>query len=269
MGNGKFILDKWYLDFVDDDGTAMIFYAAILTWNKVPVPFTQLLIFDPELGIRVKSRFSGVSMPQRSGNIIQWEDAGFGVQGSWEGMEKAVQSKLFESKEGDLNWFCHQPASNVRIKYGGKEFLGRGYAEQLILSVLPWKIPMDKLRWGRHYSEKRSLVWVEIEGEYNKQWVWFNGNKISDCEITDHQLRCDKIKLNLTLDHLTELEKGKTIKKVMRPVSKLIPGFKRNMALKFLNADSYKWLSESQLKWEGVVTKGMTIHERVNFNTML
>lgn len=263
-----FYLDKWFLDVVTDEGEAMIFYAAQLVWKGWTVPYTSWLHYQPGSGqgVQQRSRFRNVQMPLHNEGMIRWSDARFGVEGEWQAAADPLQARLFDSEEGYLDWRCFQPVSRVQLHIGDTLVKGRGYAEQLILTAPPWKIPMDELRWGRMSSEKNYLVWVEIKEKRNQQWLWWNGERVGDAVIQDDQIALPKQELLIKLDRSVELEGEKKIFTVVGDLLKFIPGFDQVMPLQFLMADERKWLSRSQLySREQLRSSGMAIHELVDF----
>ena len=185
---GDFLLSKWFLDFVGDEGEAMIFYAAKLKWHGWSVSYASWLRYNPASGVLLKSRFQNVSLPVIEDNLIIWNDPRFGVSGTWRSMADRIKTRLFDSEEGCVEWNCYQPASKVQLKIKDKILNGRGYAEQLIMTVLPWKIPMDELRWGRFGSENMNMVWIELVGKENpvvKQQMALNNPNFSPATLAD------------------------------------------------------------------------------------
>jgi hypothetical protein len=265
-GVGSFHLGKWFLDLVGTNGAVMIFYAAKLTWHGWSASYTSWLQYSPGCGVSLKSRFRDVQMPQIDDNAITWKDTKFGISGKWKSSAKMVEARIFDSEEGFLDWKCFQPASTVQLSINGNILEGRGYAEQLILTALPWKIPMDELRWGRFGSDENNMVWIEMKANEKRQWLWLNGEKIENCIIEDEQIRLPDKKLVLNLDRSVILESEKKIYTVVDKLRRYIPGFNKIMPLNFLMADEFKWLStgELQANYETVST-GMAIHELVDF----
>lgn len=264
--DGNFHLNKWFLDFTGEDGDAMIFYAAKLTWRGLTVSYTSLLHYDPSSGLSLKSRFRNVEMPQVKDSLITWSDSKFGVSGTWESLAKMIQARIIDTEDGYLDWKCFQPASKVQLDINGCVLEGSGYAEQLILTVPPWKIPMDELRWGRFGSDECNLVWIELREKVKQQWLWLNGVKIENCIIEDDHLSMPEKELVLNLDRGVLLESDKKIFSVVEKLIRYIPGFNKVIPLKFLMADEFKWLSKGQLQTAGkTLASGMAIHELVNF----
>jgi hypothetical protein len=179
-----------------------------------------------------------------------------------------VRARIFDSGEGFLDWNCFQPASKVQLRMNGNRLEGSGYAEQLILTALPWKIPMDELRWGRFGSDENNMVWIELKEKEKRQWLWLNGEKVENCIIEDRYIRLPEKDLVLNLDRGIVLESEKKIFAVVEKLIRYIPGFNKIMPLNFLMADEYKWLSKGQLQANNkTLSNGMAIHELVNFKT--
>lgn len=265
--NKNFHLDKWFLDFIGENREAMIFYAANLTWHGLSVSYTSWLQYDVTHGVRLKSRFRNVQMPKKEENLIIWGDLKFGVSGTWRSLENMIQARIFDSEEGFLDWKCFQPASKVQLKINNRVLEGRGYAEQLILTVPPWKIPMDELRWGRFGSVETNIVWIELREKEKKQWLWLNGDKIENCIIEDEYISIPHKDMVLKLDRGTVLEAEKKIFSVVEKIIGYIPGFKKVMPINFLMADECKWLSQGEFQaHDQMLSSGMAIHELVNFN---
>lgn len=263
-----FNLSKWFLDFISDEGEAMIFYAAKLKWHGLEVTYTSWLRYNPANGVSNRSRFHRINMPERNDSTILWSDHRFGVEGKWKTMTSPLQARLFESDEGYLDWNCFQPMSEVSIKIKDKTFEGIGYAEQLVMTVDPWKIPMNELRWGRYGTQENYIVWIEVRADEKQQWIWLNGEKINKANIEDNQISIPTKKISLELDKSVVLESEQKIFHVVKKLRNFLPGFKRSMPIQFLMADEYKWLSKGILKKDGKeIDAGPAIHEFVNFKS--
>jgi hypothetical protein len=266
VNNSDFYIDKWFLDFTGNDGEAMIFYAAKLIWHGLSANYTSWLNYDPKSGVKVKSRFRNVHFPEKNENSIAWGDKKFGVSGKWNSNAKPIQARIHDSDEGYLDWFCFQPASKVQLIINGKSLLGKGYAEQLIMTVPAWKIPMDELRWGRFVSEENNLVWIELRKDERKKWLWVNGKKEVDCIIEDESVSVPTKNITLELDKYVVLESEKKILSVVEKIIRYIPGFNKLIPLQFIMADETKWLSNGRFQTNGkTVSEGKAIHELVNF----
>jgi len=266
---GNFHLSKWFLDFVSESGDAMIFYSAKLKWHGWSASYTSWLQFNTLSGVTLKSRFRNVQIPQLKDDLITWKDARFGVSGKWKSLAGVIKARLFDSEEGYLDWTCFQPASKVQLKIRDKVLEGSGYAEQLILTIPPWKIPMDELLWGRFGSEGNTLVWIELREKERRKWLLLNGARIENCIIEDDHISLPGKDLFLKLDQGVKLESEKKIFSVVEKLIRYIPGFSKVIPISFLMAEEVKWLSKGELQIQGkTITSGMAIHERVNFKAV-
>ena len=265
----KFYLNKWFLDFVGENGETMIFYAAKLNWNMLEVQYTSWLSFDPASGVSQTSRFRNINMPVSKNGIICWSDSKFGVEGCWKPLATPLNARIFDSEEGSVDWNCHQPASSVSLKFKDRTIRGMGYAEQLLLTVPPWKIPMDELRWGRFGSSENQMVWIELIAEEKRQWLWLNGEKIKNCIIEDDNILIAGKNISLKLDKEVVLESEKKILSVVESLLRYLPGINKIIPLKFIMAEECKWLSKGILKKrDAVIAHGTAIHELVNFKSL-
>ncbi|TNE57124.1 MAG: hypothetical protein EP344_11560 [Bacteroidetes bacterium] len=264
---GPFYLDKWFLDLVSDDGSeAFIFYAARLRWHGIEVPYTSCLHFSSGK-IAHRFRLSGIGIPTIQDRVITWADTRFGVDGQWRTMAHPLQERVYQSDAGYLDWHCHQPASEAHLRVHGRELSGQGYAEQLILTLPPWKLPIETLRWGRFIGGEQYIVWIEMDGPEPVHWLWLNGQPVQQAVISDNKIDLPDHGICLHLDRKTTLESEKKILEVVKSMLRFLPGLKRVMPTGFLLADEYKWLSRGKLfKDNEPVDTGWAIHEFVRFD---
>ena len=118
----SFYLRKWFLDFVSDKGEAMIFYIALLKWRRFEVHYTSWMHYHPKEGVKNSSRLMKVHFPNISDNIVNWNDPVFGIEGTWEAMTAPLQSRIFESNEGYIQWNCIQPSSVVDLRINNEQY---------------------------------------------------------------------------------------------------------------------------------------------------
>jgi hypothetical protein len=261
-----FLLEKWFLDFVTDEGEAYIFYAAKMRWHKITVPYKSVLHYSPATGKMHRARFNNVRFPLIKDKTISWKDSALKVDGIWEARADSLNAQLFASVEGRLEWNCFQPTSMVKVKVGDIDLNGLGYAEQLILTVEPWKIPMKELRWGRFVSATDSLLWIEIKSEQTKQWIWFNGEKADNAIVSDTEIIIQSVDIRLKLENRQVIESEKKINQVVKRMLRFIPGFKHSIPFNFLSAEEYKWISRGSLYKNGLPEgEGWVIHEYIDF----
>ena len=260
MGETGFYIDKWYLDFVNEDNEVWIFYAAKLYWHGIVVPYTAIISGGPGRKSLKNSRYRHINFPECDAGKITWNDSGFDILGTWELQSSSISSRLFEDNSGYLDWHCHIPSGKVKLNIKGREMTGTGYVEQLKITIPPWVIPIDELRWGRFISEDG------FRNSEEKNWVWINGDIVKYCTITDNQIKIAKEKINIEIDKVYDIENEQSINKVVKNLVKYIPGFGKALPLKFLLAQNHKWFSKGVLHdFSEDICSGNVIHELVEF----
>lgn len=266
FSNNKFILNKWYLDFISEDGQAMIFYSADLKWHGYRIPYTSFLHLKPKESVKVRTHLGQLRTPRLTGNSIHWSDSKFSIEGIWQPKSDSIYQRLFESDVGALDWFCHQPSSEVNLRVNGEMFHGQGYVEMLTLSDYPWRFSTEELRWGRFICEKFVIVWIETLQLESKKWLWVNGEQNNDFTISDDSIIIKDMNLELKLDRAIVLESEKKILNVVQKLLRFAPNFNHIVPVNVLKADEIKWLSRGTVMNGNIhISEGMAIHELVNF----
>jgi hypothetical protein len=124
--NNPFLLTKWYMDCVAENGDALILYVADLRWNALTVHYGSLLTV---LGGRVGSTSSlrRHATPQVRDGTIEVNLPHLDIEGTWRGVRSPIQRTIFESEHGSVDWHCLQPMSQVDLLLRGTTRLtGRG-----------------------------------------------------------------------------------------------------------------------------------------------
>lgn len=264
---GSFKIVKWYLDFVGETEEVMIFYAAEIYWKGLKVPYASILMKIPGKPEVQKTSLKKVTLPHIDGEALRYANTNLGIQGLWKQEGQPLNACLFESEEGSLTWNCWQPRSGVILTINGKRFEGIGYAEELILTVPAWKIPMRELRWGRSLSGESYTVWIEINGDETRKWLWHNGERMTHFEVGDSEVAIHDKPLLLKLNQAEILEHEQKIHNVVKSLVRYLPGFNKIIPTNFLMAEGYKWFSQvTENREGGFITIGSAIHEYVNFN---
>jgi hypothetical protein len=164
--DSKFMLSKWYMDCVTDNGEVFIAYWGILRWKGISIHYASLLMHDDAEGTRVKTSLRRHLPPQAEASGVRWVSDSLGFEGKWISSFPPVEKELLASDEGTIQWQCRQPGAIAHLLISpGKSVSGFGYTEQIRMTIKPWLLPMDELRWGRFVSETDSLVWIEWRGE--------------------------------------------------------------------------------------------------------
>jgi hypothetical protein len=257
----RFLLSKWYLDCVSVDGSAFIGYAASLRWRGLSLNYSSVLQHLPGEEVKIDSTLQELSTPQVAGSSIQWSSPRLSVVGSWEAAARPIKRTLLESAAGSIEWNCLHPRARAEILTGkGRRLAGFGYVEHLKMSIPPWQLPFDELRWGRFLSEEDALVWIDWRGAHSLNLSFHNGVQIENARLTDQGL--DAGEIGLALNESLVLRDGVLVETALS----MIPGIQRLFPFRILGARECKWLSRGVLKKPGAeASNGWAIHEVVRW----
>lgn len=171
----SFALDKWYLDLVTDDGTAVVGYVVGVHWHGVDLRMAARLEVGPT-GHPVEHMALGdQAMPHLAGGCLSWTSDALGLRGEWRGLDAPITRTLLASASGNIEWSCVMPRARATVVTPSARHDGLGYAERLRLTLPPWALPFKILRWGRHVSDRHALVWIEWEGHHPLRAAWLDG----------------------------------------------------------------------------------------------
>ncbi len=232
-----FHLSKWYLDCVTGDGRVFVAYSARLRWRALTLDYTSVL--------GGRSCLKECPPPDCSGDRIRWRAPEVGVEGEWQALEAPVSQTLYDA-DGTVEWNCRQPRGRTEVHVGRECLRGLGYVERLTMTVPPWRLPIDELRWGRLLTEAGSVVWIDWRGPYAKQLVLRNGVP------TEPELLA-----RIDLDQGLVLRDGALGKTALAA----IPKVERLFPWRILRARETKWRSRGSL--DGA--SGWAIHEVVRW----
>lgn len=192
VGSGNFSLTKWYLDVVAQDGSVAISYWADIRWKSVRHSFCGLLL-RPADGDASPWRFIArrVAPPRRDALGVRWEANPLELSAEFARREPSFDHRLLENTEGTIDWHCEVPRADVRIRIGNTVLEGTGYAERLELTLLPWRIPADDIRWGRFLAADTSIVWIDWRGSHPLHLIFHNGRLIPATAISEQGIQLE------------------------------------------------------------------------------
>jgi hypothetical protein len=252
-----FSLVKWYMDCVTDDGDAAILYCADVNWRGIRLTYSSVLTVHEGL-VETQSSMAGYRLSSSDGQIGV-EFLRLKVSGSWRADAEPYQRTIFENASGTVEWNCLQPRSLVKLRVGGRELKGLGYAECLTLTLAPWQLPMRLLRWGRFVSPKESLAWVDWQGEYSTSFAIHNGRACKTLLVTDAEVAIPGATLRMEESFpLRAGRLGATVIPGTPTLGKLLPRSLRNI-------EEQKWRSRGRLDTKDGSSCGWVIHEVVHW----
>lgn len=259
----QFLLSKWYLDGVSDEGDVFIGYAATLRWRALVIHYSSVLQRQHNETTRVNTSLQNWSAPVVEGTSVHWSSHPLGVDGIWNAAARPIELTLLESDAGSIEWRCLQPRARCQISLGAEHRLsGLGYVEHLRMSIPPWRLPINQLRWGRFLSNSDALVWIDWRGVSSVTIAFRNGEQIDHSLITDREVLLDGGSICLRLEESQVLRKGPLVGTALS----VIPGIQKRLPIRTLRSYECKWLSRGSLREQRAeLCSGWAIHEIVSF----
>lgn len=257
----SFALSKWYFDCVADDGRTAIAYASVLRWRGLSIHWSSIDVRNGSSTVhRASTRRAAV--PQRSNGSMQWRSSALGCAVDCEALQKPFARTLYREPHGAVDWVCEASAARVRIEVADAAPVeGLGYAERLELTVPPWRLGIEELRWGRWIAAggAHSIVWIDWRGSHPQTNVFVDGVLASDATVLDTTITGAGVSLAID-EHETFVERnlGDVIGPIRR-LAALVP-------LSFLRAKEMKWSGRGTASgFDNAPVSGSTLHEIVSF----
>jgi hypothetical protein len=253
-----FELSKWYLDAVGEDGEVFIGYRAALRWRRLRVSYAAALTGGAEEA-RTASSVRAEEEPLLRMGSLAWAAPALGLEGTWTGDAPALLRTLYDSPGGSVVWACLFPRAQARVRIGERELHGLGYAERLEMTLPPWKLPLDTLRWGRFLSPDRFVVWIDWQApERSRTWVFVDGQEEREARVSEEEISFEGGRLRLPQASRLPLRDGR-LSHLLRDLSLPLRLSRRALAMQ-----ETKWRSRGRLETRGAPpAEGWAIHEVV------
>jgi hypothetical protein len=186
----------------------------------------------------------------------------FKINGSWERSDAPIAISLYKDNQNhELIWNCHHPKSRTEIKYNGKIYKGFGYAESLSLTIKPWNLPIDELRWGRFLSDTCTIIWINWVGKYPVNRIFLNGVEYNDAIFKDGIISFSDEIYQLKFSEILTIREGKLLN-LFPAISFLKLLFNRRI----LDTVEIKYKAKTIFSKNGVrLSKGWSLYEIVTW----
>lgn len=262
MNANPFLLTKWYLDCVAENGDTVIVYAAHLRWNTLSFQYASIItVLDGKVG--TASSLHGIPLPELHSDVLTLHQPGLDTEGTWVSLRPAIRRTVFRDENGEVDWHCMQPMAEVDLRLRQKIRLrGLGYAECLTVSIVPWQLPLTGLNWGRFLSREHAVVWIDWMGGQGLRSVIHNGEEFQQASMTESQVSFDAGHMRLELDRGLVVRQGQLGDTVFPGIAKLARLVPRSM----LSVSECKWRSRGVLQTPEGTSNGWAIHEIVKWN---
>jgi hypothetical protein len=258
-----FLLDKYYLDLVTDDGTAFVGYVADVAWHGLHLRYTSHLEAAPGALPVDTSALGDPAWPVVTPDGLSWTSAALGLHGTWCGLAPPVERTLLTSAAGAIEWSCLMPRARATVTTATGRVEGLGYVERLRLTLLPWAFPFQTLRWGRHVSADHAVVWIEWDGEESMRAVWLDGVPQPDAHVVATGVA------GLSGQRTLRWHEGHDLSRraVGATIARVAPLLATRVAGRLATMQEHKQLSRSSLVDAGgrALDQGWAIHEVVTW----
>ena len=254
-----FELSKWYFDCVSAAGDVAILYQARLRCGPIRLAYGAAL-YKPATGVT-----SHCTTLRPDGKVLSTDGAialrcpRLSINGSWSQLAPGFETMLLNGPQGHIHWQCVCPRAYADLSLGPHRVRGTGYVEHLTMTIKPWQLPFNELRWGRMVGRDDSLIWIDWRGDYARTWVWHNEEQ-STCEVHEGRVEVPDRNLALTLQNTAVLRHGELNDTALRPLRALTDLLPRWHA-----AHETKWLAQAALHSPGRSDTGWSIHEVVRW----
>jgi hypothetical protein len=258
-----FSLTKWYLDCVDAEGRAAIVYWSVIAWRGIEITWHSLSLHETGAEPVHRTSLAPVAAPAVDHAGIIWHTAPLGCRLECRPIQPGVEQRLLDTAEGSIDWRCETTAGEMTITCDdGPPWRGLGYAERLQMTLLPWRLPIDQLRWGRWIGAggERSVVWIDWRGPHPLTTVFADGQVRQASVVGDERIETGDAALTLTDRQLLYSRSLSDTLGGLRPVlAPLLPD-------SWLALEDHKWLSRGTLRAAGRPDEsGWVIHETVRW----
>ncbi|RFP63523.1 hypothetical protein D0N36_19020 [Hymenobacter lapidiphilus] len=262
----SFQLLKWYADLVDDaTGELFICYDSELRWRGLAWRFASFLRCLPAGRAHTRHAFLGAGpSPHLSPDAQEFRLVQPQLRGHWQQRATPLHEVLLDTDRGQVRWECWQPAATARLETTDTVYNGWGYVERLTLTLKPWHLPIEQLRWGRFVAPGHCLVWIRWDGPAPRHLIFYNGQRHANTgQITDDEITLPHHRLLLAQPH--PLRTGA----VGSTVFGRFPAFRQLLPARILRLRETKWLSQATFLTEAGVAlaTGPAVHELVEWPT--
>jgi hypothetical protein len=255
----SFSLTKWYQDSVDPAGRAAIAYSTALAWRGLMVSWHAVALYEPGSSTREWTSMARTDLPARENGRITWQPRALGATFAADPLLDPFNVRFIDDNRGVVDWTCEAGAARTSVALGNCSVEGLGYAERLLLTVAPWRLPIDEMRWGRWISAdgRRAIVWIDWRGAEPATAVFVNGVRQAGAVVTDDHVTADRLALTLSSPRVLHARSIGDILARIRPLGALVPA-------SWLAVEDRKCLSVGTLDAADRAT-GWAIHETVRF----
>ncbi|UCD25787.1 MAG: hypothetical protein JSW51_07720 [Gemmatimonadota bacterium] len=256
-----FHLCKWYFDCVTETGDAALLYWASIRWGLLRFRYGATLVSLGADPTEQRDTLRPRAIPEhRTDGTVGWKCQRLGVDAEWAGDADDIERTLLEDERGSIRWHCLLPRADATVRVGSRTLSGLGYVECLTMSVRPWQLPIEELRWGRFTSHSDSLVWIDWRGALRCTWAFANGVELRGAAVGSSGLNSSDDEIVVTIDDGRTVRSGPLSSSALHSVKWLLLLMPR-----WRHAAETKWVARARLTDPKGSRTGWAVHEVVQW----
>ncbi len=259
-----FTLEKWYADVLLPDGTVILVYLvqfralgfsrALVTAELFRPGYPAIRGDAPAPRVEGGEGWLDLGAARIDGEVLSFETPGLAGRLKYSARypPAALGAPFVAQRQRTLEWTVEVPDADVEGEVawpGGRlPIRGRGYRDRVWLDVLPWRMPLRELAWGRIAAGPHATTWTvaRLAGGGVRSVAWADG-RIIQAEERPGTLGESRVLVESAVADLPGLNLG-----ALRPVL-------RRLAL---DPREVKWACPATIGGHA----GVAIHERVRWS---
>ncbi len=195
-----------------------------------------------------------IEPPRIHGDVLTWRAEPLQCDFELRKRAPSLEQTLFPG----VAWHCLMPAADAMVRIRGRELRGHGYAEVVELTLPPWKLPIDELRWGRFGGETLSIVWIDWQGLHPLNVVLIDGCVVRGA-VRDGTVTAGDLSLSIGEDSVIRSAPLSETLAAIPLLTTLVPK-------RLLHARERKWCGRGTVRrGDDIADRGWVVHEKVTF----
>lgn len=244
----SFHFTKWYLDGVSTAGQVMIGYWAELRWRGLHLTWHSAAHSDPSGSLQEQASLTPVDPPALNQHVLTWGAPALGLSLEYRSLAPPYSLPLHATTDGSVLWHCEMPVAEVAAtRRGYPPQRLTGYAERMVFSLPPWRLPIRELRWGRWIADagRRGLVWIDWQGEERpRTWLVLDGHELRGGRVSENGVTAPDLSLKL-------VEPRALRSRVLSELVNRVPGLSHLLPETIMALREVRWMARGELRQRG------------------
>jgi hypothetical protein len=185
------VFEKFYFDMVDGRGIYCGAYKTSLNLLGLSILYDEVCKSDCR---EISSRLSvGLTRQPAMTGAFEYVNRAKSVVARWTGGDRV--GRMFAYENDVLRWELVQLRSRVSVTGLDETASGVGYAERLLLKVMPWKLGIERLSWGRYLSSSTFVMWIVADGTRPIRYAIVDQHEHTEVSTNDREVSVGDVAL--------------------------------------------------------------------------